>query len=125
MHLKLDTIMLFVSDVELMKHFYHHVLGFGILEETPTEWVLLSAGSVKIGLHKTGDAYTPASNNTSVESNSKIVFETTEDIHHLHAILLNKGILVKNITSYEHYPYLLFMGQDPEGNVFQIIQRKE
>lgn len=126
MQLKLDTIMLFVSDAESMKHFYHQVLGFTIIEEITDEWVLLSAGTAKIGLHKIGDTYTTdVSKKSSVESNSKIVFETDEDIDQLHAILLSKGVSVKHITSYDHYPYLLFMGQDPEGNIFQVIQKKK
>jgi len=125
MHLKLDSIMLFVADFELMKHFYHHVFGFSILEEIPSEWILFSAGNAKIGLHKIGADYTDQSNSSFTESNTKIIFETDEDIHQIHTMLLTKGVAVQAITSYSHYPYLLFTGQDPEGNVFQVIRKKE
>lgn len=123
MHLKLDTIMLFVADTEMMKDFYHKLLGCTILEEIPSEWILLSAGAAKIGLHKIGTAYTASQNSSATERNSKIIFETEEDIHQLHAMLLTKGVSVNEITSFDQYPYLLFMGHDPEGNVFQIIQK--
>ncbi len=117
--------MLFVADFELMKHFYQHVFGFAILEEIPSEWILFSAGNAKIGLHKIGSNYTDISNNSFIESNTKIIFETDADIHQLHTILLTKGVAVKDITSFTNYPYLLFIGQDPEGNMFQVIRKKE
>ena len=124
MHLKLDTIMIFVDDFEKMSHFYQHILGFAVLEETPLVWMLLSAGNAKIGLHKTGEAFAIRSADDTGSSNTKIVFETTDNIHKVHANLLAKSVSVEAVTSFDNYPYLLFMGRDPEGNVFQVIQQK-
>lgn len=124
MPLTLDTVLLFVSDINKMKQFYHEVFNLNILEEIPGEWVLLSAGMVKIGLHKTGEGYTSTTAHTSVEPNTKLIFETSENIDSLHSMLRSKNITVQDITSFDHYPYRLFMGNDPEGNVFQVMQKK-
>jgi len=124
MSLTLDTVLLFVSDINKMKQFYHEVFSLNILEEISGEWVLLSAGSVKIGLHKIGETYTTTTTLAPVETNTKLIFETSENIHSLHSILSSKSVAVKDITSFDNYPYLLFMGNDPEGNVFQVIQKK-
>ena len=117
--------MLFVADFELMKHFYQQVFGFLILEEIPAEWILFSAGSAKIGLHKIGNSYSVVPKNSSSESNTKIIFETDEDIYQLHAVLRKKGVTINDITSFNQYPYLLFTGRDPEGNIFQVIQKTD
>lgn len=124
MPLTLDTVLLFVSDINKMKQFYHEVFGLSILEEMPGEWVLLSAGIVKIGLHKIGEGYTSTTTHTSAETNTKLIFETSENIQALHAMFSSKNITVQDITSFDYYPYHLFMGNDPEGNVFQVIQKK-
>ena len=124
MSLTLDTVLLFVSDINKMKQFYHEVFSLNILEEISGEWVLLSAGSVKIGLHKIGETYTTTTTQASVETNTKLIFETAENIYSLHSILSSKSVTVQDITSFDNYPYLLFMGNDPEGNVFQVIQKK-
>ena len=124
MPLTLDTVLLFVSDINNMKRFYHEVFSLNILEEISSEWVLLSAGSVKIGLHKMGETYNTTTTQTPVETNTKLIFETSENIYSLHAILRSKSVTVQDITSFDNYPYLLFMGNDPEGNVFQVIQKK-
>nr|WP_294994723.1 VOC family protein [uncultured Sediminibacterium sp.] len=124
MPLTLDTVLLFVSDINNMKQFYHEVFSLNILEEISGEWVLLSAGSVKIGLHKMGETYTTSTAQAPVETNTKLIFETSENIYSLHSILRSKNVTVQDITSFDKYPYLLFMGNDPEGNVFQVIQKK-
>ncbi|HCL05584.1 MAG TPA: lactoylglutathione lyase [Chitinophagaceae bacterium] len=124
MPLTLDTVLLFVSDINNMKRFYHEVFSLNILEEISSEWVLLSAGSVKIGLHKMGETYATTTTQTPVETNTKLIFETSENIYSLHSILRSKSVTVQDITSFDNYPYLLFMGNDPEGNVFQVIQKK-
>lgn len=116
--------MFFVSDFETMKTFYCEVLGLPVLEEIKGEWIVLAAGEAKINLHKTGSSYAGSSSNNSQESNVKIILEIDDNIHQLYETLLSKGVAVKKITSFEGYPYFLFMGQDPEGNVFQIIQKQ-
>ncbi len=119
MHLQLDTIMIFVADIDLEKHFYNAILGFPILEEIPGEWILLSCGTVKIGLHKQNGHF--ASSVPASDTNIKIVFETKEPIHALRETFLAKGVQLSEVQEFSNYRYLVCMGKDPEGNVIQFI----
>jgi predicted enzyme related to lactoylglutathione lyase len=125
MNLQLDTIIIFVQDTEKLKSFYHNVLQLVIEEEIPGEWVLLRAGIARIGLHKMGNGY-PGKNteNVTANNNTKIVFETTADIHGLREQLLVQGVPVLPVTTFDGYDYWICDGKDPEGNVFQIKQKK-
>ncbi|HMR89014.1 MAG TPA: VOC family protein [Saprospiraceae bacterium] len=125
MTLKLDTIIIFVKDLASCKDFYVHVLGLEILEETPKQWLLLSTGGCNIGLHQIGEEYLDESNeDTEYETNTKIVFEIDGDIHTLRNDLLSKNVTIKEVMTWDNYPYLLCDGQDPEGNVFQLKGKK-
>ena len=96
-----------------------------MLEEIPGQWVLLNAGACTIGLHKVGKAYEPAPGVLfKAESNTKTVFELEADIAGMREVLLKANISIGDIKSYDNYDYLLCDGEDPEGNVFQLKQRK-
>lgn len=123
MKLALDSIILFVKNIEKLKEFYIGLLGLELLEETDG-WLLLKAGNVNIGLHKIGEEY--ASNDGKpfkVESNTKLVFDVEEDIYKLRDHLLFNGIEIKEIKTFPNYPFLICDGEDVEGNVFQLKQR--
>ncbi len=125
MTLKLDTIIIFVKDLESLKDFYVDVLGLEILEETPSQWLLLSAGGCNLGLHQIGEAYLDESNeDTTYETNTKIVFEIDGDIHVLRNDLLSKNVLMQEIMTWDNYPYILCDGQDLEGNIFQLKAKR-
>ena len=125
MNLNFDSIIMFVEDVEKLKLFYVDTLKLEIVEELPAEWLLLKAGNSNIGLHKIGNEYLDNSEGElKFHSNTKIVFETDEDIHQLREQLLSKGIKLKEIKTFDNYAYWLCDGEDPEGNVFQLKQKK-
>ena len=126
MQLNLHTIILFVQDVDRLKTFYVDILELDIVEEIQSEWLLLKAGSCNIGLHKIGNQYLD-SNKAALkfDNNTKIVFEVDEDIHQLREQLLDKNVLLKEIKTFDNYGYWLCDGEDPEGNVFQLKQRKQ
>jgi catechol-2,3-dioxygenase len=89
MKLNLDTIIVFVQNVEKLKSFYIDILKLDIVEETKSEWLLLKASNCKIGLHKIGDQY--LDNNKEefkFHNNTKIVFEVDEDIKDKHILKL-------------------------------------
>ena len=118
--------MLFVRDVDKLKQFYTRFFKLDIIEETPAMWLVLSGGGCELALHKIPDEYMPANATVNAdESNTKIVFETTDHLHELHASLLAEQIGVGQIKTFENYPYWICDGQDPEGNVFQLRQRKQ
>ncbi len=126
MRLSLETIILFVQDVDKLKSFYTDTLQLTLLEETKAEWVLLQAGAAAIGLHKIGTGYADDKNGTfKFDNNTKIVFDVDEDIHKLREDLLNKNVPVKEIKTFDNYDFWVCDGEDPEGNVFQLKQRKK
>lgn len=122
MKLKLNSFILFVDDVELLQQFYTTTLGFQLLETSPG-WVLLDAGGVTIGLHQVGEAYRNSETQAG-ETNTKMVFETSEDLHQLREQLLQRQVVLGELKTFPNYPYWLCDGKDPEGNVFQLKQAK-
>lgn len=125
MKLNLDTIILYVQDVNRLKSFYSTTFGFEILEEIESDWALLNAGNGKIGLHKIGDGYlTQIKSNYKFDNNTKIVFEINEDIHVTRQLLLDQNVTMREIKTFDNYNYWLCDGEDPEGNMFQLKQVK-
>lgn len=125
MNLQLNGIILFVQDVDKLKEFYVGLLQFEILEEQPSQWLLLKAGAATIGLHKIGAEYIePGQAPFKFDNNTKIQFETAEDIHAIRKTLLENNISIQEVKTFENYPYWICDGEDPEGNVFQLMQRK-
>jgi catechol-2,3-dioxygenase len=121
----LDSIILYVQNVDKLKAFYMHCFQMELLEEYPQEWVLLKAGTAKLGLHKMGEAYQPVNTASPGEANNcKIVFEIEQDIHELRNQLLNMNIAMRSVKTFDNYHYWLCDGADPEGNIFQLKQRK-
>jgi len=57
MKVKVDSIILFVQNIDHLKAFYVTMLGLEIVEENNSSWLLLNAGSCTIGLHKIGAEY--------------------------------------------------------------------
>ncbi len=125
MKVNLETIIIFVQNVDKLKLFYVDILELEILEEWQSEWLLLNAGNCKIGLHKIGEQYLDSSTGESkFDNNTKIVFEIEEDINEVRSRLLDKSVLLKEVKTFDNYNYWLCDGEDPEGNVFQLKQRK-
>jgi predicted enzyme related to lactoylglutathione lyase len=121
MNLSLNSIILFVNNVDILKDFYIKFLNLKLSEEIKSEWVLLNAGNCTIGLHKIGDQYQNSIDNQT-ETNTKIVFETTDDISVIRNSLQESGAAIREISKFENYDFIFFDGEDPEGNVFQIRQ---
>ncbi|MCJ0742992.1 VOC family protein [Pedobacter montanisoli] len=125
MKFKLDSVILYVQNVERLKTFYTEILKLQILEEDLPIWVLLSAGAFKIGLHKMGETYADQiKEGYKFDNNTKLVFEIEDDIHKVRTHLLEQGVAMRAIKTYDDYAYLLCDGEDPEGNVFQLKQQK-
>ena len=122
----LTGIILFIHDVPTLKSFYMRNFNMRLLEESETnDWVLLEAGPCTIGLHKIGPEYeTSEAPLPNAESNTKLVFDVVEDIVEIRERLLNEGVLVKDIKTFPNYEYWLCDGEDTEGNVFQLRQKK-
>lgn len=125
MTVNLNCIILYVQDVERLKMFYQNIFHLDVIEEYPLQWVLLKAGDCTLGLHKIGEQY--MDDNTGVfkfDNNSKIVFEIQENISEVRSHLLAQHVAMQEIKTFENYAYWLCDGEDPEGNVFQLKQKK-
>jgi catechol-2,3-dioxygenase len=128
MKLSIDTIIMYVQNVDKLRAFYVTVLGLEVVEESGSEWLLLKAGAgnCKIGLHKIGKQYLDDNDQAfKFDNNTKIVFETAEDINMLRQQLLNQNVQMQEVKTFDNYDYWLCDGEDPEGNVFQLKQRKQ
>lgn len=124
MTLNLNTIILFVQNVDKLKSFYSGILKLEVAEEIKSEWLLLKAGNCSIGLHRIGEEYRDESKNEfDYESNIKIVFEMDEDINIIREELISKKVVMREIKLFEDYGYFVCDGVDPEGNVFQLKQK--
>lgn len=123
MKLNLDSIIIFVQDVDKLKLFYVDILKLDILEESKSEWLLLKAGNCRIGLHKIGDQYLEK-DAFKIDNNTKLVFEIDHDINEFREILLKQNVSLKEVKSFDNYDYWICDGEDPEGNIFQLKQKK-
>ena len=122
----LSCIILFVQDVDKLKYFYMNNFNLALVEEIKTEWVLLKAGHCEIGLHKIGTQYLQSIETPfKSDNNTKIVFEIDEDIFSIHKILEAKNVIIKEIMSWDNYPFWICDGEDPEQNVFQLRMKKQ
>ena len=121
----LNSIILFVRDVERLSDFYTGIFQLDLIEHTPQMWALLKAGNMSIGLHRIGQEYLAETDDSfRVDNNVKLVFEIFEDIHQLRESLLQSGVTIRDVKTFENYDYRLCDGEDPEGNVFQLKQGK-
>lgn len=124
MNVKLDTLILYVKNTELLKNFYVENFNLKVIEEDHL-WVLLDAGPVNIGLHKIGDEYLKQIEQDHIfDNNTKIVFEIDTDIETARNELMAKNVHVREIKTFDHYPFCLCDGKDPEGNVFQLKSKR-
>lgn len=122
---KLDTVIFYVQNVDNLKSFYTRTFNLKVVEEDQSIWALLEAGGCKIGLHKIGDKYLNESQQPfTFDNNTKIVFEINEDINGVRQQFINQNVAMREVKTFEGYDYWLCDGEDPEGNVFQLKQRK-
>ncbi|MEO0468420.1 MAG: VOC family protein [Bacteroidota bacterium] len=125
MDLRLDSIIIFVEDMARMEDFYVGILGLDIVEKIEGEWLLLGAGTTKIGLHKIGQAYIiDSQTDYRLRRNTKLVFQLEHDIFALRKELIAQNVKLKEIMDWENYDHWVCDGEDPEGNVFQLKARK-
>lgn len=122
---QLDSIILYVQDVNLLKSFYTDLLGLEIVEEDRSGWVLLRGGRAYLGLHQMGAAYLEKlAPGYQQQNNTKIVLEIAEDINTRRQALLDRNVSLQTVKTFDNYEYWLCDGKDPEGNVFQLKQKK-
>lgn len=120
--LTLNRIILFGNDITGLKEFYQSVFKLVLIEEIENEWMVFKAGQMELALHRIGAEY--SNEFFKAQSNTKMVFTITEEIASLRAELIEKGVHMKEIKSFEGIDFLFCDGEDIEGNVFQLSQKK-
>ena len=121
----LDCIIIFGQNIDRLKRFYIDILKLSLVEEIISEWVLLDAGNCRIGLHKVGKAFRQEkAPDFKVSNNTKLIFMVDEDIVELRNSLLHQNVTIREIKTFDNYDFWICDGEDPEGNVFQLKQKK-
>ena len=124
MNAKIDTIILYVKNIQLLKKFYIENFNLKVIEEDEI-WILLNAGNVNIGFHKIGKKYMEQIEpNHQFDNNTKIVFEIDDDLEMIRKEFIEKNIFMRELKTFDNYNFWLCDGIDPEGNVFQLKKRK-
>jgi predicted enzyme related to lactoylglutathione lyase len=113
---KLNRVIIFTNDVTKLKIFYTGLFNLPVTEETPNEWVVLNTGGAELALHKIG-----ISTNGDESSNTKLVFTVDTELAVLHDDLLAKGMALKEVKRFPGANYSVCDGEDPDGNVFQLM----
>lgn len=121
MNWKLTTIVIFCRDVKKMVEFYTGYFGFQTIGNLDESWTLLETGLCRIGFHKIGEEYSEIeSSDSGEESNTKLIFETENDLAGFRLKLLKENVDLGEIIRYPGAKYVICDGRDPEGNVFQL-----
>ncbi|ACB67764.1 conserved hypothetical protein [Burkholderia ambifaria MC40-6] len=125
MPLPMTRVILYVRDVALLKAFYQRYFALPVIEEIDGEWVVLDAGAVELALHLAGPTFRRATAPASAKADSstvKFVFRIDTDIDAHRDRLARDDVIVRDLKRYDGYPYRMYDGIDPEGNVFQVMQ---
>ncbi len=121
----LNRIILFCREPIHLKQFYVQYFGFTVTESDGEDWIVLDTGAAQLALHRFGPDYSHrAAESVPALNPVKLVFEVTTDISQMRQQMADKGASMQEIRSFEGYDYLFCDGADPEGNVFQLMQKK-
>lgn len=137
MPIPLVRLIIYVRDVPLLKGFYQQHFDLPVIEEIEGEWVVFQAGKVELALHLVGQKYrnkeaaaptgtaeqgSDEKSDKTAGATTKFVFAIDSDLNAHREKMLAAGIRVGNVKRYEGFPYQMYDGRDPEGNIFQVMQ---
>ena len=134
MPVPLVRLIIYVQDVAKIKAFYADNFDLPVIEEIKDEWVVFKAGAIEFALHLVGEKYRkrpgaeqlghleerPSPKKTC--TNTKFVFAIESKLRAHREKLVAADIKVGKIKRYAGFPYEMYDGYDPEGNVFQVMQ---
>jgi predicted enzyme related to lactoylglutathione lyase len=129
MSIPLVRLIIYVRDIATMKSFYLTHFALPVVEEIENEWVVLQAGGIELALHLMGARFRNTANSLTspmqderAGPTTKFVFAITSDLAAHRARLQAAGTRVGELKRYEGFPYEMYDGRDPEGNVFQVMR---
>ncbi|PWS26808.1 lactoylglutathione lyase [Pedobacter yonginense] len=121
--MKLSRIILFGNNIEALKGFYQSIFNFPVVEEIEGEWLVFDAGGMEIAFHRIGEPYRNEEP-FRVESNTKLVFSIDDDLVSFRKRLVEKSVKMKDVKSFDGIDFIFCDGEDVEGNIFQLSQKK-
>ena len=129
MPLTLARLIIYVRNFPAAKSFYLKHFELPVTEEIEGEWVVFGAGAVELALHLMGERYRERPAEPSAEDadekagpTTKILFKITSDLAAHREKLKAGGVRVGKTKRYDGFPYEMYDGRDPEGNVFQVMR---
>jgi predicted enzyme related to lactoylglutathione lyase len=120
----LNRVIIFVGDVQKCAGFYRDAFGFKPLpsDHASTQWIELDTGGCQLAFHKAHGPDGPIDDPTGSPMNPhKIVF-FAEDVEAARAAVVARGAVMGDVSRFGSLA--LCDGQDPEGHVFQISNRR-
>ncbi|WP_231427129.1 hypothetical protein [Pedobacter sp. Leaf250] len=119
----LSRIILFGKNISALKVFYQSIFNLPLIEEIEDEWLVFNTGAIEIAFHRISESYR---NEISfkAESNTKLVFSIDEDIQIFREKLIEKSVKMMDVKSFDGFDFLFCDGEDIEGNIFQLSQKK-
>jgi len=127
-NLGVSRIILFAKDMEKMSTFYEVIIGLRRVEtpDDSDDFVVLDAGGVRLCLHRIPEQYA-----RDIEISSppvaregtplKICFHSS-NVRHARGVLESRGAMLGPVREFGSLH--LCDGTDPEGNVFQLSNRR-
>jgi catechol 2,3-dioxygenase-like lactoylglutathione lyase family enzyme len=120
----LNRIIIFVGDVQKCAGFFRDAFGFTVVPSVSpaSEWIELETGGCRLAFHQAHGPNGPIQSPTGGPMNPhKIVFYT-EDVATAREELMAKGAPMGDVVTFG--AVTVCDGQDPEGHVFQICNRR-
>ena len=124
MTIPLNRIIIFVGDVEKCAGFFRDAFGFTVVPSAypANEWIELETGGGRLAFHQAHGPAGPIHSPTGGPMNPhKIVFYA-EDVPKLRVELMGKGAKMGDLVTFG--AETVCDGEDPEGHVFQICDRR-
>jgi catechol 2,3-dioxygenase-like lactoylglutathione lyase family enzyme len=122
--LKLDSIQIFVGNLEEAKKWYHEVLGMEIVEEYPEiKSVLMKLGDFKFYIETPCPEWGEGWDKVKVGGRTPIIF-VTKDIYQTVKELKQKGVKFVEEISKRPWGEYKAVFADPWGNEFNLVEDK-
>jgi len=117
----LNSIIIFVGNVNKCADFYRDTFGFTALPSEDADWIELDTGGCRLAFHKAHGSKGRIDSPTGGPMNPhKIVFYA-ENVEATRDAIVARGAKMGEIRKFGSLAYC--DGQDPEGHVFQISNR--
>ncbi|MBL7142332.1 MAG: VOC family protein [Candidatus Pacebacteria bacterium] len=122
MELELDSIQIFVSDIEKSKKWYSEILGMELIEEYPDiKCLLMKLGDVKFYIETPCPNWGEGWDTVKIGGRNPIIFKT-KDIKKTVDKLKSKNVKLVEEISKRSWGQYKAVFTDPDGNEFNLVQ---